>query len=115
MKMQKRIRLLYSDSKKGIMEELAEFKREPCVYNPKAPKLIAGIIRPWCGINTENRRYIAMSRLIRRLEKLENARGGEIREVVFFDHEPTESELERLGPNTIIFIDDIEEEEQCNN
>ncbi len=41
MKMQKRIRLLYSDSKKGIMEELAEFKREPCVYNPKAPKLIA--------------------------------------------------------------------------
>lgn len=29
MKMQKRIRLLYSDSKKGIMEELAEFKREP--------------------------------------------------------------------------------------
>lgn len=56
-----------------------------------------------------------MSRLIRRLEKLENARGGESREVVFFDHEPTESELKKLGPNTIIFIDDIEEEEQCNN
>lgn len=52
-----------------------------------------------------------MSRLIRRLEKLENARGGDIREVVFFDHEPTESELEKLGPNTIIFIDDVKEEE----
>lgn len=52
-----------------------------------------------------------MSRLIRRLEKLENARGGEIREVVFFDHEPTESELEKLGPNTIIFIDDVKEEQ----
>ena len=46
-----------------------------------------------------------MSRLIRRLEKLENARGDE----------PTESELEKLGPNTIIFIDDVKEEEQCNN
>ncbi len=56
-----------------------------------------------------------MSRLIRRLEKLENARGGDILEVAFFDHEPTESEREKLGPNTIIFIDDIEEEEQCNN
>lgn len=56
-----------------------------------------------------------MSRLIRRLEKLENARCGDILEVAFFDHEPTESELEKLGPNTIIFIDDIEEEEQCNN
>lgn len=53
-----------------------------------------------------------MSRLIRRLEKLENARCGDILEVAFFDHEPTESELEKLGPNTIIFIDDIEEGEQ---
>ena len=53
-----------------------------------------------------------MSRLIRRLEKLENARGGDILEVAFFDHEPTESELEKLGPNTIIFIDDVKEEKQ---
>ena len=56
-----------------------------------------------------------MSRLIRRLEKLENARGGDILEVAFFDHEPTESEQDKLVPNTIIFIYYIEEEEQCNN